>query len=78
MRTIQVMFDEILLAELDETAEVREQGRSAVLRRLASDFLHKRRAQEINALYAQAYADVDNPLGNDFEGWEEEGVWPPN
>jgi metal-responsive CopG/Arc/MetJ family transcriptional regulator len=76
MKTVQVMFDEPLLAELDGTADVREKGRSAVIRQLASDFLRQRRAQEIDAQYERAYAGVEDPLGKDFAGWEEEGAWP--
>jgi len=71
------MFDDNLLAELDETAEVREKGRSAVLRQLTSDFLRQRREQEIDAQYERAYAGGEDPLGKEFEGWENEGVWPP-
>ncbi len=74
MKAIQIMFDEDLLAELDETADVREKGRSAVLRQLTSDFLRQRREQEIDAQYERAYAGVEDPLGKDFEGWENEGV----
>jgi metal-responsive CopG/Arc/MetJ family transcriptional regulator len=77
MKAIQVMFEEGLLAELDGTAEVREQGRSAVLRQLASDFLRRHRQQEIDTRYERAYAGVEAPLGKDFEGWEDEGIWPP-
>lgn len=77
MKAVQVMFDEELLAELDRTDEVREKGRSAVLRQLISDFLRRRRAREIDAQYERAYARVEQPLGEDFEGWEDEGVWPP-
>jgi metal-responsive CopG/Arc/MetJ family transcriptional regulator len=77
MKAIQVMFDEVLLAELDETADVQEKGRSAVLRQLTSDFLRQRREREIDAQYERAYAGVEDPLGKDFEGWEDEGVWPP-
>jgi metal-responsive CopG/Arc/MetJ family transcriptional regulator len=77
MKAIKVMFEEALLAELDGTAEVREKGRSAVLRQLTSDFLRRRRRQEIDTRYERAYAGVETPLGKDFEGWEEEGVWPP-
>jgi metal-responsive CopG/Arc/MetJ family transcriptional regulator len=77
MKAVQVMFDDELLAELDETADVREKGRSAVLRQLASDFVRQRREREIDAQYERAYAGVENPLGQDFEGWEQEGVWPP-
>jgi len=71
------MFEEALLTELDGTAEVREKGRSAVLRQLTSDFLRRRRRQEIDSRYDRAYAGAEAPLGKDFEGWEEEGVWPP-
>ena len=70
------MFEDELLAELDETAEVREKGRSAVLRQLTSDFLRQRREQEIDAQYERAYAGVQDPLGQDFEGWANEGAWP--
>jgi metal-responsive CopG/Arc/MetJ family transcriptional regulator len=77
MKTVKVMFEEALLSELDETAEVREQGRSAVLRQLASDFLRTRRAQATDGQYERAYGGVDSPLGGDFAGWEDEGVQPP-
>jgi metal-responsive CopG/Arc/MetJ family transcriptional regulator len=77
MKAIQIMFDEDLLSELDETTDVQERGRSAVLRELASDFLRQRREREIDAQYERAYAGVENPLGDEFEGWEDEGVWPP-
>ncbi|HXO21936.1 MAG TPA: hypothetical protein VOA87_18635 [Thermoanaerobaculia bacterium] len=70
------MFDEDLLAELDETPDVRKKGRSAVLRQLTSDYLRRRRKHEIDAQYDRAYAGVEEPLGKGFEGWEEEGVWP--
>jgi metal-responsive CopG/Arc/MetJ family transcriptional regulator len=77
MRAVQVMFDEDLLAELDETADVREKGRSAVLRQLIGDFLRQRRREETDARYERAYAGVEDPLGEEYEGWEEEGAWPP-
>ncbi len=77
MKAIQVMFDENLLSELDQTADVREKGRSAVLRQLADDFVRRRREQEIDAQYERAYGRIQDPLGEEFEGWENEGVWPP-
>lgn len=76
MRAVQVRFDDDVLAELDQTVEVRERGRSAVLRQLIGDFLRRRREQQIDAQYECAYAGVKNPLGEEFEGWEEEGAWP--
>jgi hypothetical protein len=35
------------------------------------------RTAQIDAQYQDAYAGVEAPLGEDFEGWEDEGVWPP-
>lgn len=77
MRPISVYFDEALLTELDQTPDVREQGRSAVLRQLIHDFLLRRRTKEIDAQYERAYAGVEQPLDKGFEGWEDEGIWPP-
>jgi metal-responsive CopG/Arc/MetJ family transcriptional regulator len=77
MKAIQVMFDEDLLAELDKTADVREKGRSAVLRQLASDFVGQRREREIDAQYERVYKGVEAPLGEEFEGWKDEGIRPP-
>ena len=75
MKAIQVMFDETLLAQLDASEEVRREGRSAVLRRAAAEFLQRRRRQMIADQYRQAYAagfDSDEELS----GWSEEGSWP--
>jgi metal-responsive CopG/Arc/MetJ family transcriptional regulator len=44
MKAVQVLFDEPLLRQLDADEEVRELGRSAVLRRAAAEYLRKRRA----------------------------------
>jgi metal-responsive CopG/Arc/MetJ family transcriptional regulator len=77
MKAVQIMFYDDLLAELDETADVREKGRSAVLRQLASDFVRQRREGEIDAQYERAYKGVDSPLGEEFADWEDEGIWPP-
>jgi metal-responsive CopG/Arc/MetJ family transcriptional regulator len=77
MKAVQIMFDEDLLAELDKTVDVREKGGSAVLRQLASDFVRQRREREIDAQYERAYKGVDSPLGEEFAGWEDEGIGPP-
>lgn len=71
------MFDEELLATLDETEDVRAKGRSAVLRQITGEFLRQRRARQLDEQYERAYAGVRDPLGDEFEGWTEEGVWPP-
>jgi predicted transcriptional regulator len=75
MKAIQVMFDEDLLERLDEDEEVRQRGRSAVLREAAADYLERRRMANITSKYREAYADGP-ALGEDFEGWEKEGKWP--
>jgi hypothetical protein len=78
MKTIRVLIGDVLLVEFDETAEVQGKGRSAVLRQLTSDYLRLRRSQAIDAQYERAYEGVEEPLGSDFAGWEEEGESNPS
>lgn len=74
MKTIQITMDEELLARLDKAEEVRQIGRSAVLRRAASDYLDRQSRIEIARQYQKAYgANAD--LGKEFEGWEGEAAW---
>jgi metal-responsive CopG/Arc/MetJ family transcriptional regulator len=68
------MFDEELLERLDASEEVRQEGRSAVLRRAAEEFLRRRERALIRERYADAYGDGTDLDG--FEGWEEQGSWP--
>ena len=75
VKAIQVSVDEKLLAALDADEEVRRLGRSAVLRRIASEYLERRRRSEISSRYQKAYGTGDG-LGDEFEGWENQGVWP--
>jgi len=75
MKAIQVTFDETLLARLDACEEVRRDGRSAVLRRAAAEYLRRARREEIQQAYRRAYGDGPG-LGEEFEGWEDEGAWP--
>ncbi len=69
------MLDETLLRELDATEEVRREGRSAVLRRAARDYLARRRRASIRERYRRAYGR-DGGLGEEFKGWEKQGTWP--
>ena len=75
MKPVQVMFDDELLAALDATDEVQAEGRSAVIRRAAAEYLRRRRKAEIREQYEKAYADSSG-LGEEFAGWGDEGVWP--
>ncbi|MCY3759517.1 MAG: ribbon-helix-helix domain-containing protein [Acidobacteria bacterium] len=74
MKTIQITIDEELLARLDKTEEVRQIGRSAVLRRAASDYLDRQSRIEIARQYQKAYGANAN-LGKEFKGWEGEAAW---
>ena len=77
MKRIQVMFDEHLLKRLDADAEVREVGRSAVLRRAATEYLRRSRAKRIAEACRRAYKGSGS-LDGEFAGWENEGSWPEN
>ena len=75
MKPVQIMLDEDLLERLDATAEVQREGRSAVLRRAAEEYLRRRRRFEIAEAYRSAYGSKQG-IGSEFEGWEDEGKWP--
>jgi metal-responsive CopG/Arc/MetJ family transcriptional regulator len=75
MKPIQVLFDEPLLRRLDSDGEVRKFGRSAVLRRAATEYLKRSRAKRIAETYRRAYREGGG-LGSEFAGWEVEGSWP--
>lgn len=75
MKPIQIMFDEQLLKQLDATEEVKQHGRSAVLRRAAVDYLRQRRKWTISERYKKAYG-ADGGIGDEFSGWEGQGEWP--
>ncbi len=75
MKAVQVMFDEDILALFDESEEVKKEGRSAVLRRAVREYLDRRHRVAIAVAYRQAYGEAGG-LGEEYEGWEEEGKWP--
>jgi metal-responsive CopG/Arc/MetJ family transcriptional regulator len=75
MKAIQISFDEELLERLDSTEEARRDGRSAVLRRATAEYLKRRARQEVATRYRKAYGEGES-LGDEFEGWEDQGQWP--
>ena len=75
MKAIQISIDERLLSQLDEDEEVKKDGRSAVFRRAVAAYLKEKREREISRRYAEAYGGGEG-LGDEFEGWEEQGQWP--
>ena len=74
MKVIQISVDEKLLREIDSTEEAKLDGRSAVFRRAAADYLRRRRRQAIAQAYDRAYRD--RGVNGDFDGWSDEGQWP--
>jgi metal-responsive CopG/Arc/MetJ family transcriptional regulator len=75
MKAIQITLDDALLARLDADEEVRRDGRSAVLRRAADQYLRSRRKRAVAEQYARAYG-AGAGLGPEFSGWDDEGAWP--
>ena len=77
MKPVQISFDEELLKELDESEEVKRVGRSAVLRRAVKEYLQRRRRRSIADQYRRAYGE-EGDLGEEYDGWEDQGAWPPS
>lgn len=76
MKAIQVTFDEALLERLDGLPEVRERGRSAVLREAATAWLARKRADDIARRYREGYGDAFPPIEDELAGWTSQGAWP--
>lgn len=75
MKAIQIMISEELLRRLDQDEEVKQSGRSAVLRRAAAEYLRRARSRRITEKYHRAYGD-DTHLKSELDGWAKEGAWP--
>ncbi len=75
MKAIQVSIDEDLLSALDADEEVRREGRSAVLRRAAAEYLRRKRAEEISRRYRAGYFQGVSPA-DELTDWADQGTWP--
>jgi metal-responsive CopG/Arc/MetJ family transcriptional regulator len=75
MKAVHVLFDEALLRRLDADPEVKTDGRSAVLRRAAAEYLRTRRARRTSDAYRRAYGKSRSSLGDEYAGWPDEGTW---
>lgn len=75
MKEIRITLDEALLERLDRLPSVQEQGRSAVLREAAVEYLDRMEGQEAARRYRVGYRDT-TALDHELDGWTDEGVWP--
>ena len=71
-----MLLDEKLLRDLGRDEEVKRDGRSAVLRRAAAEYLRKKRRDGIRRAYERAYGPGAGKVRDDFAGWTEEASWP--
>ena len=75
MKAIQITVDEKLLRELDALEEVARDGRSAVFRRAAAEYLRRRRDEEIAAQYEKGYRAFPQQPG-EFDIPDDARTWP--
>ena len=75
MKPVQIFIDEGLLADLDADEEVRQSGRSKVMRRSIVSYLQSRQEARIDPQYRQGYGEQSR-VAEEREGWAEEGSWP--
>lgn len=76
MKAIQIMMDEELLKELDQDSEVRRVGRSAVVRKITSEYIERRKRNQIANQYKRAYESNKDAVEEEFHEWADEGIWP--
>ena len=75
-------MDEALLQSLDADPAVKQGGRSAAIREAVGWWLRRRAEARIEAAYRRGYGAAAAPdavadgLGPDWDGWENQGVWP--
>lgn len=69
------MLDDDLLRRLSESDEVRDRGRSEVVRRAVDLYLTQRERERIAEQYRSAYSQT-NALEDELDGWTGEAEWP--
>ncbi len=74
MKAIQITIGAELLEQLDQRPEVRERGRSAVLREAAAAYIASKRAKDIANFYKKAYTKF--PQTAEELVWAGQGEWP--
>lgn len=75
MVTVQIVFDQPLLAAADRAAREEKKNRSALVREALSEYLRRREIRRLEEQEREAYRRIpDNP--KEWEVWEKEAVWP--
>jgi predicted transcriptional regulator len=80
MKSLRLRLDDDLLARLDASEEVQQRGRSEVLRKAAAEYIGRccqvsEASEAIAEQYRRAYENGAG-IGEEFEGWEDQGAWP--
>ena len=73
-RSIQITVDEPTLRALDATPEVKERGRSAVVREAIRRYLRDLHESIVDAGYREGYGGATG--SNDVSEWQAEQAWP--
>lgn len=69
------MIDEHLLARVDADPQVKKEGRSAVLRRVLGEYLHRKRDRDIAESYQREYGQKPVTPDENLGPWEDP-PWP--
>jgi len=75
-RSVQISLPEELLARLDESAEARAAGRSAVIRKALVSYLDQARRRKTDAAYEQAYRGKGDQLLEEHGDLMRRQRWP--
>lgn len=74
MRAVTIRFTPELLREFDADEVVVKEGRSAVLRRLVEEYLHRQEQRRMDEAYARGYGPDFPPIEEELAGWSEAAV----
>ncbi|HEY3234733.1 MAG TPA: ribbon-helix-helix protein, CopG family [Polyangiaceae bacterium] len=75
-RSIQISLEEKLLEEVDQDPEVRQHGRSAVIRRALRAYLDLKRRRMIELAYDRAYEGKADEILEEFGDLLRGQAWP--
>jgi metal-responsive CopG/Arc/MetJ family transcriptional regulator len=75
-KSVQISLPAELLKRLDRTAEVKAEGRSAVIRKALLSYLQREHARETDAAYDRAYAGRAAEVSDEFSGLQRGQRWP--